>query len=524
MNHMMLWTDLEGRELDGGWKLTRLVRPEGRNAWFEGMGPDGQPAMISITEALNDEEELLERLRAAVLIRHPNVVAVREALLSHIDDTPVVVAVMEPTEENLGDVLRERVLDVTEARQVLDALLAALTAIHGRGLVHGRMEASSVLAIGETIKLRSDCLQIAAPGSAAAAAENVRGVGRIVTQAVTRRVPAGENDPVLQLLPEPMARAVRRALSGNASAAEIAALAGTRLELMPSAAPIRSAAPATREVPTPAPASSMPASPQRVLPETPAAEPPAPQEKAPQVKREAEVGPASVLVPVEAEKEGSGAEPRGLPMRPADVRAETRPVDDRLTAGLPLFSQRGRSFFLHGATTVETDRLLEDDPPEWDRRRTAPYVIVVAVVLVLATILALHGLLHRKAKTPTAQSAASTAPAVTGLPASGAAAVAAGKPAAARPGGSVPAVAMAPAGAGWRVIAYTYDHESAAEHKAQAIAERDPQLHPAVFAPRGKALYLVTLGGVMSRASALELRNRAVQMGLPRDTYAQSFR
>ena len=206
VNRMMLWTDLEGRELAQRWRLGRLVRPEGRTAWFEATSMDGEPLMLCITETLNDDEELMERLHAAAEIRHPNVLEVREAVAMRLDDTPVVIAVTEPAEENLADVLRERVLSAGEGKVVLDALIQALAAIHSRGLVHGRMEPVSVLAMGEIIKLRSDCLLAGGAGFAAGATENVRGLGRIVTQAVTRRVPGGENDPVLQLLPEPMAR------------------------------------------------------------------------------------------------------------------------------------------------------------------------------------------------------------------------------------------------------------------------------------------------------------------------------
>ncbi|MGB9144536.1 MAG: hypothetical protein WCC14_01825, partial [Acidobacteriaceae bacterium] len=128
VTRLMLWTDLEGREVMGRWRLTRLVRPEGRTAWFEATEMDGAPAMVSLTEALNDEEELLARLRAAAEIRHPNVVAVREAHTTLMDDTPIVLAAMEPTDENLADVLRERPLDAAEALPLMDALLQGLAA------------------------------------------------------------------------------------------------------------------------------------------------------------------------------------------------------------------------------------------------------------------------------------------------------------------------------------------------------------------------------------------------------------
>lgn len=199
VNCGMLWTDLEGRELAGGWRLRRLMRPEGRNAWFDATGADGKPAILSLTETLNDEEELLARLRAAAAIHNANVVAVRDARLVWMNDTPVVLAAMEATEENLAEVLRERALEAAEARLLLTALLNGLAAIHARRLVHGRMEAGSVLAVGDTVKLRSDCLHL--EGFATGAAEDVRGAGRIVTQALTRRIPAHENDPVLHQLP-----------------------------------------------------------------------------------------------------------------------------------------------------------------------------------------------------------------------------------------------------------------------------------------------------------------------------------
>ncbi|HTW49088.1 MAG TPA: hypothetical protein VMD92_14140, partial [Acidobacteriaceae bacterium] len=100
VNRMMLWTDLEGRELLGRWQLGSLVRPEGRTAWFAATA-EGRAQMLSITETLNDDEELLQRLNAAAQVRHPNVVAVEEARAAFVDDTPVVIAAMEPTDENL---------------------------------------------------------------------------------------------------------------------------------------------------------------------------------------------------------------------------------------------------------------------------------------------------------------------------------------------------------------------------------------------------------------------------------------
>ena len=495
LNRITLWGDLEGRQLEERWLLGRLVQPEGRTAWFEAIGPDGVPVMLSITEALNDEDELLARLRAAAQIRHRNVVAIRESVISHLDDTPVVVAAMEMTEENLGDVLRERLLSAAEGRQVLDAVLAALGAIHARGLVHKHIEASGVVAMGDTIKLRSDCLSVCS-GSAflIGAAEDVRWTARMVTKAVTGRFPAGENDPILQLLPEAMARAARRALTGAASAAEVAALAGTRLELM-------------REIPREAkriePLSKMAAK----VAATPVPEVMLPPQSLPAEKRIAEAGAVrmenSLATPMATK--GSLAEalhpaPRIVALRPADVQAQARLFADPLM--LPNEREMGRA-------TAET----EGEEGRWPG---AAYVIAAAVAVVLVTVLTLLGMMHTNSKAdqpaaPQKTAAAMTTPASAAKPLQSSAAVAAMTP-------------VTEPGAGWRVIAYTYNYETGAVEKAKALAARFPQLQPQVLELKSAEAWLVTLGGTMSRDEALSLREKAIQMGLPEDTYAHNFR
>jgi hypothetical protein len=109
---MELWNDFEASTVEGRYPLGRLVRTEGRRAWFETQldSPDSHPALIILTESLNDEDVLLERLHAVRQIRHPNLVAVLDCGVTTLKDTPLVYAVTERTEENLEDVLRERPL------------------------------------------------------------------------------------------------------------------------------------------------------------------------------------------------------------------------------------------------------------------------------------------------------------------------------------------------------------------------------------------------------------------------------
>ena len=62
-----------------------------------------------------------------------------------LDGTPLVYAVMEPTEMSLADLLQNRTLTVEEAKQLAASLLAALTALHASELVHEHIEPSTFL-------------------------------------------------------------------------------------------------------------------------------------------------------------------------------------------------------------------------------------------------------------------------------------------------------------------------------------------------------------------------------------------
>jgi hypothetical protein len=75
----------------------------------------------------------------------------------------------------------------------------------------------------------------------------------------------------------------------------------------------------------------------------------------------------------------------------------------------------------------------------------------------------------------------------------------------------------------WRVVAYTYSREDQAQKKASSLAKRDPSLIPQVFTPNGRAPYLVTVGGPMSREQAEAFKRKARNAGLPHDLYTQNY-
>jgi len=161
--------------------------------------------------------------------------------------------------------------------------------------------------------------------------------------------------------------------------------------------------------------------------------------------------------------------------------------------------------------------------------------MIGAVALVLIIVVTARMLRHSPQPQP--QASVAQVPQQNTPQVSPPAAVAPKKPAAARSATPVPARVAAPVvpasvsatnsatgGEAWRVVAFTYNHQDQAQHKAQTIVSRHPELQAGVFSPRGNgAPYLVTLGGPMNRDAAVQLRDKAIRAGLPHDTYVQNY-
>ncbi len=156
---MQLWTEYEGRKIAGAYTLGKLLRSEGRNGFFATADTTGKAAVIRLTEPHYDEDELLKRWRQVADMRQANLIGIEHFGQTDFDGVAITYALMEANDANLGDVLHERPLTLTETTQVARAVHGALTALHASGLVHEHIEPVNVLAVGETVKLRSDCVR-----------------------------------------------------------------------------------------------------------------------------------------------------------------------------------------------------------------------------------------------------------------------------------------------------------------------------------------------------------------------------
>jgi eukaryotic-like serine/threonine-protein kinase len=241
---MQFWNELEGRTIDGRHPLRRLVRSEGRRAWFESEAgdPHATPATLSLTEALTDADEVVARLQAAQSMNHPNLVTIVKVGQVNLDNTLFVYAVMEHIEQSLSDVLQNQALSAEEGREVAEAMVGALTVIHQKGMSHGHVEAASVLATEETVKLRSDCLQ----DSTAGQADDVAGIGATLFHAFTQRKGLSATDAQINRIPAPFAEIVRSSFARRWNLAQVA-------NALKPAPPVIQAAPPPPPPPPPAP-------------------------------------------------------------------------------------------------------------------------------------------------------------------------------------------------------------------------------------------------------------------------------
>lgn len=236
---MNLWTEYEGRTIDGAYPLTKLIQPEGRSAFFSTSNGTGVPTVIRLIESHFDGDEILTRWRGVAALNHPNLVKLKSFGHVVVDETSLVYAVMEPVDANLGQMLKERRLTEQETKQVATSLLAALEALHSNGFVHEHIVPENVLAVGEEIKLRSDCIREALEGEEGVALKrkDVQDYATVLLQALTQQKTL---DPTRSMpLPAPFEQIVRKGMSGEWGLAQIGvALTPTAAAPRPVVAPV----------------------------------------------------------------------------------------------------------------------------------------------------------------------------------------------------------------------------------------------------------------------------------------------
>jgi TonB family protein len=150
---------LQGQVADGRFPLIQYLGGTEHSAVFlTGYAEsENQKAAIKLIPAPpGNTEPQLTRWRLAARFSHPHLLRLFEAGRCTLDNADMLYVVMEYAEENLAEILSQRPLSPTETSDLLGPVLEALDYIHGRGFVHGHIQPSNIVAIGDQVKLSSD--------------------------------------------------------------------------------------------------------------------------------------------------------------------------------------------------------------------------------------------------------------------------------------------------------------------------------------------------------------------------------
>jgi len=157
MSSAEVWKAWEGRVVEGKFPLRRWLGGSEQSAVFltdrQGRRGTEKAALKLIPADAGDADRQLARWRAAAQLSHPHLIRIFETGRCGMT---LLYAVMEFAEEDLSQILPQRPLTSPEVADLLPPMLEALSYLHGKGFVHGRIRPSNVLAVGDQLKLSSD--------------------------------------------------------------------------------------------------------------------------------------------------------------------------------------------------------------------------------------------------------------------------------------------------------------------------------------------------------------------------------
>jgi TonB family protein len=231
------WKRWEGQIVNGEFSLQRFLGGSEHSAVFlvdKSAGGKPQTAIKLVPVASVDADDQLRQWKVAADLDHPNVIRVFEAGRCEVGGTDFLYVLTEYAEEDLAQILPQRALTVEETWQALEAVLKGLAYIHGKGLVHGRVKPSNILAAGDVVKISSDSVRAAGEVQRRRVEESVYGapeiesgqlgpsadvwsLGVTLAEGLTQRLPVLDSAQGRELtlpsgIPEPFQEIVRHCL------------------------------------------------------------------------------------------------------------------------------------------------------------------------------------------------------------------------------------------------------------------------------------------------------------------------
>src|SRR4051794_28194280 len=143
------WNQLEGVSLAGRHWLKQCLTSTPEDAWYLTRFDVNTDAAVRVMPAnARGADEQLEMWRAAMDFDQPHITRMLDAGRTEAEGADLIYAVVEYPDDFVAGVLGERPLSTGEAHEVLNASLSALTFLHERGLVHGAVDPSHIVAFG----------------------------------------------------------------------------------------------------------------------------------------------------------------------------------------------------------------------------------------------------------------------------------------------------------------------------------------------------------------------------------------
>jgi TonB family protein len=251
------WKQWEGQVADGKFHLRQYLGGTERAPVFLTEYGEQKAAIKLIAADAQNAEAQLARWAPAASLTHPHLLRVFHTGRCQVGGARMVYAVMECADEDLSQIIPQRALSAAEARDMLGPVIQALAFLHGKGLVHGHVKPSNILAVGEELKISSDGIGPAretrpdrgkasvydAPETGTrggSAAGDVWSLGVTLVEVLTQQLPTwewkGQQEPELpRAIPAPFGDIVRQCLARDPQ--RRCTLAGIGARLDPDAPP-----------------------------------------------------------------------------------------------------------------------------------------------------------------------------------------------------------------------------------------------------------------------------------------------
>ncbi len=148
---LAFWKQWEGQSLDSMYPLERCLGASDHSAVFETQF-QGRPAAVKVVPGTLTSQD------KAAGLSHPALVRILARCETTLGDLRCAYIVMERADENLAEVLAERLLTPAETREMLFPVLGALQYLKAQGFAHGRLKPANIMAFGDQLKISSDSL------------------------------------------------------------------------------------------------------------------------------------------------------------------------------------------------------------------------------------------------------------------------------------------------------------------------------------------------------------------------------